>query len=34
MWDIVNFVLALPYEPDLLKDVQTSASSRAVAASP
>ena len=20
MWDVVNFVLALPYEPDLLKD--------------
>ena len=33
MWDIVNFVLALPYEPDLLKDVPpTPPSSPSVAA--
>lgn len=24
MWDVVNFVLALPYEPELLKDVPTA----------
>jgi mono/diheme cytochrome c family protein len=34
MWDVVNFVLALPYEPDLLKDapIPPPAASPAVAA--
>ena len=25
IWDLVNFVLALPYQPELLKDAQTPA---------
>jgi mono/diheme cytochrome c family protein len=32
VWDLVNFVLALPYEPELLKDVPPPASGTAVAA--
>jgi hypothetical protein len=32
MWDLVNFVLALPYEPQLLRDVPPPASGTAVAA--
>ena len=31
VWDLVNFVLALPYEPELLKDVATRAAAPAVA---
>jgi mono/diheme cytochrome c family protein len=33
VWDLVNFVLALPYEPDLLKEAVTPASGTAVASS-
>jgi hypothetical protein len=25
MWDLVNFVLALPYQPELLRDVPAAA---------
>ncbi len=32
MWDVVNFVLALPFEPELLRDVPSPASGTAVAA--
>jgi mono/diheme cytochrome c family protein len=32
MWDVVNFVLALPYEPELLKDVPPPAGGTTVAA--
>ena len=32
VWDLVNFVLALPYEPDLLKDASAPETGTAVAA--
>jgi mono/diheme cytochrome c family protein len=32
MWDVVNFVLALPYEPELLRDAPPPATGTAVAA--
>jgi mono/diheme cytochrome c family protein len=32
VWDLVNFVLALPYNPDLLKDASPAATGTAVAA--
>ncbi len=28
IWDLVNFVLALPYEPELLKDATSAARAR------
>src|SRR4029077_16547881 len=33
IWDLVNFVLALPYEPELLTDAPPPASSPALASS-
>ena len=33
VWDLVNFVLALPYDPDLLKDVPPMSSGTTVASS-
>jgi mono/diheme cytochrome c family protein len=33
VWDIVNFVLALPYEPELLRDAPAAATGTAIASS-
>ena len=32
VWDLVNFVLALPYEPELLKDVNPAPEAPALTA--
>ncbi len=33
VWDLVNFVLALPYEPELLRDAPAAATGTAIASS-
>jgi hypothetical protein len=33
VWDLVNFVLALPYEPELLRDAPSAATGTAIASS-